>query len=102
MSGIVNSTGARSGVIGTTVGTPAAGGITEAESQDIFIIKPYSGQRINYNDIKKIESGDIIYIVEKIKYDKRTKLQDVVMITNGITSTLSFILTLMVVMGGVN
>ena len=79
-----------------------AGGITEAETQDIFIIKPYSGQRINYNDIKKIESGDIIYIVEKIKYDKRTKLQDVVMITNGITSTLSFILTLMVVMGGVN
>jgi len=31
MSGIVNSTGARSGVIGTTVGTPAAGGITESD-----------------------------------------------------------------------
>ena len=30
MTGIVNSTGARSGVIGTTVGTPAAGGITQA------------------------------------------------------------------------
>ncbi len=31
MSGIVNSTGARSGVLGTTVGTPA-GGITHASS----------------------------------------------------------------------
>ena len=31
-----------------------AGGITDKESRNIFIIKPYSGQRVNYNDIKKI------------------------------------------------
>ena len=65
-----------------------AGGITDKETQDIFIIKPYSGQRINYNDIKKIESGDIIYIVDKIKYDRRTNIKDAIQITSGIASTL--------------
>ena len=77
-----------------------AGGITTSETEDIFIIKPYSGQRINYKDIKKIESGDVIYIVEKIKLDKKTKLENSIMIANGITSTLSFILSLVVLLGG--
>ncbi len=77
-----------------------AGGITESETEDIFIIKPYSGQRINYNDIKKIESGDIIYIVERIKHDKKTKLDNAVRITQAISSALSLFLTFMVVMGG--
>ena len=77
-----------------------AGGITSSETGDIFIIKPYSGQRINYKDINKIESGDVIYIVEKIKLDKRTKLENSIMIANGITSTLSFILSLVVLLGG--
>jgi len=77
-----------------------AGGITDKESRNIFIIKPYSGQRVNYNDIKKIESGDIIYIVDKIKYDRRTNIKDAIQIISGVTSTLSLILSLMVVMGG--
>ena len=77
-----------------------AGGITTSETEDIFIIKPYSGQRINYKDIKKIESGDVIYIVEKIKLDKKAKLENSIMIANGITSTLSFILSLVVLLGG--
>jgi len=35
MSGIMNTTGAVSGILGTTVGTPAAGGITEADEWGI-------------------------------------------------------------------
>ena len=34
MSGIVNSTGARSGLIGTTVGTPEAGGVLQVGSDN--------------------------------------------------------------------
>ncbi len=40
------------------------------------------------NDIKKIESGDIIYIVDKIKYDRRTNIKDAIQITSGIASTI--------------
>ena len=79
-----------------------AGGITEAETNDIYIIKRGSGQRINYKDVDTLESGDIIYIVEKINLDKKTKLENSIMIANGVTSTLSFILSLIVLLGGLN
>ncbi len=52
--------------------------------------------------IKKIESGDIIYIVEKIRHDKKTKLDNAVRITQAISSALSLFLTFMVVMGVAN
>ena len=42
MSGIINQTGARSGVIGTTVGTPA-GGLSEADvwrcTNDLYLFR---------------------------------------------------------------
>lgn len=79
-----------------------AGGITESETNDIYIIKRGSGQRINYKNIDKLDSGDIIYIVQKINLDKNTKLENSIMIANGITSTLSFILSLIVLLGGFN
>ena len=79
-----------------------AGGITESETNDIYIIKRGSGQRINYKNIDQLESGDIIYIVQKINLDKNTKLENSIMIANGITSTLSFILSLIVLLGGLN
>ena len=79
-----------------------AGGITESETNDIYIIKRGSGQRINYKNVDTIESGDIIYIVQKINLDKKTKLENSIMIANGVTSTLSFILSLIVLLGGLN
>ncbi len=79
-----------------------AGGITESETNDIYIIKRGSGQRINYKNIDKLDSGDIIYIVQKINLDKNTKLENSIMIANGITSTLSFIISLIVLLGGFN
>ena len=79
-----------------------AGGITESETNDIYIIKRGSGQRINYKNVDTLESGDIIYIVQKINLDKKTKLENSIMIANGVTSTLSFILSLIVLLGGLN
>ena len=79
-----------------------AGGITESETNDIYIIKRGSGQRINYKNVDTLESGDIIYIVQKINLDKKTKLENSIMIANGVTSTLSFILSLIVLLGGFN
>ena len=71
-----------------------AGGIKETESKDIFIIKAHTNQRIKYDNKSKIESGDVLYVVEKINWDKRTKVLDTVSITQALASTFSMILTI--------
>ena len=71
-----------------------AGGIKETESKDIFIIKAHTNQRIKYDNKSKIESGDILYVVEKINWDKRTKVLDTVSIAQALASTFSMILTI--------
>ena len=78
-----------------------AGGITGSESRDIFIIKAHTNQRIKYKG-HTIESGDIIYIAEKINWDRRTKILDTVSVTQAIASTLSMILTILIATGSVN
>ena len=73
-----------------------AGGITGAESKDVFIIKAHTNQRIKYDNKSKIESGDVLYVVEKINWDRRTKILDTVSVTQAIASTLSMILTIII------
>ena len=58
MSGIVNSTGARSGVIGTTVGTPAAGGITGADEWGLRA-NPSSTGYLTSNWVRSSNAGYI-------------------------------------------
>ena len=71
-----------------------AGGIKETETKDIFIIKAHTNQRIKYDNKSKIESGDVLYVVEKINWDKRTKVLDTVSIAQALASTFSMILTI--------
>ena len=75
-----------------------AGGITERDTKEIYIIKAYTGQRINYNQINQIESGDVIYLVDKINYDKRTLRSDRTMIVNSILSGVSVLITMLVLL----
>jgi len=75
-----------------------AGGITERDTKNIYIIKAYTGQRINYNQINRIESGDIIYLVDKINYDKRTIRSDKTIIINTILSAISVLATMLVLL----
>ena len=78
-----------------------AGGITGSESRNIFIIKAYTNQRIEYKG-NEIESGDMIYVAEKINWDRRTKILDTVSVTQAIASTLSMILTILIATGSVS
>jgi len=78
-----------------------AGGITGSESRDIFIIKAHTNHRIKFKG-DKIESGDIIYVTEKINWDRRTKILDTVSVTQAIASTLSMILTILIATGSIN
>ncbi|MAV64986.1 MAG: hypothetical protein CMG00_07330 [Candidatus Marinimicrobia bacterium] len=76
-----------------------AGGLMNSDLNDVYIIKPHTGNRIKYKDIKKIESGDIVYIVEEIEVNKRTKILDLITITQGVASTLSILLSIAVLHG---
>ena len=75
-----------------------AGGVTERDTKDIYVIKAYTGQRINYRQINKIESGDVIYLVDKINYDKRTLRSDRTMVINTILSGISVLATMLVLL----
>ena len=77
-----------------------AGGITDGKNSQIYIIKPDSDQRFKYDSSKNIENGDIVYIIENMEVDSRTKIKDSVLIIHSIVSTLSILLSIAVLQGG--
>ena len=78
-----------------------AGGITRSETNDIYIIKRDSGQRINYKNLDKLESGDIIFVVEIIKKDRQKKLENFAMLSNVFINLSNLFITIYI-LGGVN
>ena len=53
-----------------------AGGITKTAARKKFIIKAGTGQRLPINKMAQIENGDIIFIPEKMEYNKWIILRD--------------------------
>ncbi len=53
-----------------------AGGITKTATRKKFIIKAGTGQRLPINKMAQIENGDIIFIPEKMEYNKWIILRD--------------------------
>ena len=46
-----------------------AGGLSKNSSGKKFLVKAMTGQRFKLNDNYDLESGDIIFIAEKIEYN---------------------------------
>ncbi len=46
-----------------------AGGISKNASGKKFLVKSMTGQRVKLNNKKQLESGDVIFIAEKIEYE---------------------------------
>ena len=58
-----------------------AGGVTENASKDRYIIKANSGQHILFSKNKTLDSGDIIFIAEKLEYNKWERFKEIMAIT---------------------
>ena len=56
-----------------------AGGLTETATRKKFIIKAGTGQRLPIKKTVQIENGDIIFIPEKMEYNKWIILKDVLL-----------------------
>ena len=56
-----------------------AGGLTETATRKKFIIKAGTGQRLPIKKTVQIEKGDIIFIPEKMEYNKWIILKDVLL-----------------------
>ena len=56
-----------------------AGGLTETATRKKFIIKAGTGQRLPIKKTVQIENGDIIFIPEKMEYNKWVILKDVLL-----------------------
>jgi len=68
-----------------------AGGITSNATRNKFIIKAGTGQRLPARNKTKIDTGDIIFIAEKMEYNKWLVLKDVLSTASQIAVLLFYI-----------
>ncbi len=53
-----------------------AGGITKQASRQRYIVKNNTGQRIPFDENMIIENGDVLFIAEKLEYNRWTRFQE--------------------------
>lgn len=68
-----------------------AGGITSNATRNKFVIKAGTGQRLPAKNKTKIDTGDIIFIAEKMEYNKWIVLKDVLATASQIAVLLFYI-----------
>ena len=68
-----------------------AGGITSNATRNKFVIKAGTGQRLPAKNKTKINTGDIIFIAEKMEYNKWIVLKDVLATASQIAVLLFYI-----------
>ena len=68
-----------------------AGGITSNATRNKFVIKAGTGQRLPAKHKTKIDTGDIIFIAEKMEYNKWIVLKDVLATASQIAVLLFYI-----------
>lgn len=54
-----------------------AGGLTHQASRQKYIVKNSTGKRITFHENDMIENGDIIFIAEKLEYNRWTRVQEI-------------------------
>ncbi|MBC8213923.1 MAG: SLBB domain-containing protein [Candidatus Marinimicrobia bacterium] len=63
-----------------------AGGLTNNSTRDRYIIKFSSGQRVPFSNRVLIENGDIIFIAEKLEYNKWTRFKEITAVVGQIAT----------------
>jgi len=63
-----------------------AGGLTQNSTRDRYIIKVSSGQRVPISKNVQIENGDIIFIAEKLEYNKWTRFKEITSVVGQIAT----------------
>lgn len=65
-----------------------AGGLNENSTKNKYIIKYSTGQRYPFSINDKLESGDIIFIAEKLEYNSWTRFKDWMAIVSQVATTI--------------
>ena len=72
-----------------------AGGITKSSMKKMYVIKQSTSQRIKLTNSVNIETGDIIFIPEKIEYDKLERMSSITSIIYQLLISVMTVYTLM-------
>ncbi|MBT3681797.1 MAG: hypothetical protein HN729_03555 [Candidatus Marinimicrobia bacterium] len=57
-----------------------AGGLTLRASKEMYIVKSSTGQRLPFDELSIIDNGDVIFVAEKLEYNRWTRFREIMMV----------------------